>query len=99
MVSDSRKEAVARDYDAVKEDLRKLKTDVGAFAQDAYDAGCCSAADAAQSLKRGLRSTAVRSRIGLRMARGQVEAHPRTAVAAAFSLGLALGLVLMGRRA
>jgi len=99
MVSDSRREAVARDVDAVKDDLRKLKTDTGAFAKNAYDAGCCSAADAAESLKRGLRSTGIQGQLGLRVARDQISQRPGTAVAAAFGMGLVLGLFMLGRRA
>lgn len=99
MVSDSRREAIDRDLGAVKDDLRKLKTDTGVFATDAYDVGRSSAGDAAQSLKRGLRSAAIRSRIGLRRAREHVEARPATAAAAAFGIGLFLGFVLLRRRA
>jgi len=99
MVSSSRREAVSKDFDAVKDDLRKIKTDAGAVAKSAYDAGCCSAAEAAESLKSGLRSTRIRGRLGLRLAREQVETRPGTAVAAAFGLGLVMGLFLLGRRA
>jgi hypothetical protein len=92
MVSDTRREAIGRDVNAVKDDLRKLKTDAGTFAKDAYDAGCCSASDATKSLR-------VRGKLGLRMAREQLETRPATIAVAAFGVGLVMGLFLLRRRA
>ena len=97
MVSnDNRRETLQRDLNVVKEDLRKVKTDAGVFARDAYDAGCCSAVEIKGQLQETLKSAAAKGRTGLSMVREQVGQRPGTAVAAAFGVGLLLGLVLLG---
>src|SRR5437764_1265817 len=98
MVSDNKRETLQRDFKAVKDDLRKLKTDSGVFAKDAYDAGCCSAVEAKEYLQDSVKTAASKGRKGLSMVREQVGNRPGTAVAAAFGVGLVLGLFLIGTR-
>ena len=43
MVTDNRRQTLAGEFQAVKDDLGKLKADAGVLAKDAYKAGCGSA--------------------------------------------------------
>lgn len=98
MVSNDKRENLRGDFNAVKDDLRKLKTDGGVLAKDAYDAGCCSAVEAKAALAETLKGAASKGKMGLSMVRDQVESRPGTALATAFGAGLIVGLFLLGSR-
>ena len=97
MVTDNKRQTLASDFQAVRDDLGKLKTDAGTLAKDAYKAGCGSAVEAKGYLKDTLRGATVRGRLGLRMTRTQISNRPGTAIAVAFGAGLITGLFLLGR--
>jgi ElaB/YqjD/DUF883 family membrane-anchored ribosome-binding protein len=96
--SDNSGETLQRDFNAVKEDLGKIKTDTGVLARDAFKVGRSSAIEAKGHLQDTLRAAAVKGKKGLSMARKQVASRPGTAMAAALGVGLVLGLVLAGGR-
>jgi ElaB/YqjD/DUF883 family membrane-anchored ribosome-binding protein len=99
MVStDNSGETLQRDFNAVKEDLGKIKTDTGVLARDAFKVGRASAIEAKGHLQDTLKAAAAKGKVGLTMARNQVSNRPGTALAAAFGVGLVLGLVLAGSR-
>jgi ElaB/YqjD/DUF883 family membrane-anchored ribosome-binding protein len=96
--SDNRSETLQRDFNAVKADLGKIKTDTSVLARDAFKVGRSSAIEAKGHLQDTLRAATIRGKKGLSIARKQVASRPRTAVTAAFGVGLVLGLVLAGGR-
>ena len=91
-------ETLQRDLNAVKDDLGKIKTDTGVLARDAYRAGRTSAIEAKGHLQDALMAAAAKGKKGLAVARTQVGNRPGTALAAAFGVGLVLGLVLASGR-
>jgi ElaB/YqjD/DUF883 family membrane-anchored ribosome-binding protein len=99
MISHDRRGTLRRDLNAVRDDLRRLRSDTGVLAKNAFDAGKDSAVEAKGYLHDTLRSASIRGRWGLRKAGEQIGKRPGTAVAAAFGMGLVLGLVFLnGRR-
>jgi ElaB/YqjD/DUF883 family membrane-anchored ribosome-binding protein len=96
--SDKGGETLQHDFNAVKADLGKIKTDTGTLARDAFKVGRASAIEAKGHLQDTLRAAAVKGKKGLSLARKQVASRPGTALAAAFGVGLVLGLVLTAGR-
>jgi ElaB/YqjD/DUF883 family membrane-anchored ribosome-binding protein len=94
----NRRDRLQDEYNAVKDDLRKLTRDAAVFARDACDVGVGSAVDAKDQIRDTLRSAANKGRTGLGVIRDQVGTRPGAAIAAVFGVGLILGLVLLGRR-
>jgi ElaB/YqjD/DUF883 family membrane-anchored ribosome-binding protein len=99
MIPRDNRGALRDDLTAVKDDLRRLRADSGVLARDAFIAGKGSAAEAKAQLNHSLKNATIRGRLGLRKAREQVGKRPGTAMAAAFGVGLVLGLLLLSRRA
>jgi ElaB/YqjD/DUF883 family membrane-anchored ribosome-binding protein len=99
MVSGNKRDSLQQDFQAVKDDLRKLKTDTGSVAKGVYDASCCSAMEAKTALQDTLKAAASKGQVGLDVARDQISTRPATAMAIAFGAGLIAGLFLLGRRA
>jgi ElaB/YqjD/DUF883 family membrane-anchored ribosome-binding protein len=101
MVSNNRRRTIHRDFDAVKDDLRKLKTDGGVLVRDAYDVGRGSAVEAKAALQDTLKAAAGKGKEsvsqGLSLVGGHVGRRPATALAAAFGVGLVVGLFLLRR--
>jgi ElaB/YqjD/DUF883 family membrane-anchored ribosome-binding protein len=106
MVSNSRRRVhrdnIQRDFDAIKDDLRRLRSDGGVLVRDAFTAGRGTAADATAALQDRVKAAAGKGKEtftqGLTLVGGHVGRRPGTALAAAFGVGLIFGLILMRGR-
>lgn len=76
---------ILREIDRLKADLRQIRSDVSTFGNDAMRA-------ARTGVGEGLRAAGGKARAATEVVEKQVSEHPYLSLAAAFALGLALGV-------
>jgi len=82
------------EIERLKSDLHRLRTDFSGLTDDAVHAARTGAAQAKDRVEQGARAVADKGQESVEALENQIAAHPLMALAAAFSVGMALGIGL-----
>ncbi len=92
-----RESKTERDIDALKEDLAKLRADLGALTDHLREVAGAEGARAYERIRQGAERTQARAKEATTAASHQIEERPLTSVLVAFAVGLLSGLLLSRR--